>query len=87
MTDITQRSLPELFERLMGLPCLGDTEIFSTSDGLYLSAVSVADILVRRDITNVPNSRGCFWNAVRFLMTGISIQFLTTIFAHMACLK
>ena len=58
MTDIAQRKAPEVFERLVELQCLSMAEIFSTSDGFCLSAVSVADILARRGITNVPNSRG-----------------------------
>ena len=58
MTDITQRKVPEVFGRLVELQCLNIAEIFSTSDGFCLSAVSVADILARRGITNVPNSRG-----------------------------
>ncbi len=66
MTDITQRKLPELFQRLVDLQCLGDTEIFSTSDGFCLSAVAVADILARRGITTVPSSRGALLECCLF---------------------
>ena len=58
MTDRTQRNLPELFERLVELQCLSKTEISGASDGFCVTAVSVADVLARRGITNVPNSQG-----------------------------
>ena len=58
MTDITQRNIPELFERLMELRCLRETEICGTSDRFYVSVVSIADVLARRDITTVPDGRG-----------------------------
>ena len=87
MTNTTQRKVAEVFERLVELQCLSMAEIFSTSDGLCLSAVSVADIW-RGEALRMSQTAGvCFWNAACFLMTGISMQCLTTIFVHMACLK
>ena len=58
MTDAAQGNMPEFFKRLVGLQCLSESEIVSTSDRFSVATVSVADILARRGITNVPGSRG-----------------------------
>lgn len=58
MVDSKRNDLPELFGWLMELGCFGEAEIRATSDGFCAALASVADILARRDITAVPESRG-----------------------------
>ena len=58
MIDRARKSLPSLFERLVALQCLSETEICGTSDGFCAAVVTIADILVRRDITTVPGIQG-----------------------------
>ena len=58
MIDSKQKNLPELFGRLMELGCVGEAEIYTTSDGFCVAAVTIADILAHRDITTVPGSSG-----------------------------
>ena len=58
MIEKTQRSLPEFFERLMKLQCFSGAEVSATSDGFYVAAVAIADILAYRGIATVPCCQG-----------------------------
>ena len=58
MIDSKQKNLPELFVWLMELGCFGEENIYTTSDGFCVAAVTIADILAHRDITTVPGSSG-----------------------------
>ena len=58
MTGRTERKLPEVFETLIKVGYLSETKVYSTSDGFFAVAVSVADILAQRDITTVPDRKG-----------------------------
>ena len=58
MTAGTQRKRPEFFGTLMELGCLSEKKIYSTSDGFFAAAVSVADMLASRGITTVPDRQG-----------------------------
>ena len=58
MTDRKQGELPELFVRLTELGCLEQAGICRTSDGFYAAGESVAELLARRGITEVPDGRG-----------------------------
>ena len=59
MSDRIQTNIPELFEILIGLGCMSETAIHSTSDGFFAVTTSVADILACRGITTVPTCGGC----------------------------
>lgn len=60
--------IPALFRSLMARNLLLEEEIVSTGDGLFLTAISLAQLLERRDITTFPNDRGelrqcrCFYD-------------------------
>ena len=58
MTGSAQRVLPEFFETLIRLGCLNREKIYSTSDGFFAAATSVADILIRQGITTVLDRKG-----------------------------
>ena len=58
MNGGTQRKLPEVFETLIKLGYLSETKIYSTDDGFFAAATSVADILALRGITTVPDRQG-----------------------------
>lgn len=58
MIDRNQKSLPELFGRLMELGCFSEGEIYATSDGLYAVTASIADILAQWGIMTVQGSQG-----------------------------
>ena len=58
MTGGTQKKLPEVVKTLIELGYLLETKIYSTSDGFFAAATSVADILAQRDITTVPDRQG-----------------------------
>ena len=58
MTGTTQRNLPEFFAALVELGCLDETKIYSTADGFFAGAVSVADMLAHRGVTTVPDRQG-----------------------------
>ena len=52
------RNLPEFFERLMELQCFSGAEVSATSDGFYVAAVAIADILAYRGIATIPCCQG-----------------------------
>ena len=58
MIGRVETKLPEFFGTLMELGCLSETKVYSTSDGFFAAATSVADILAHRDITTVPDRQG-----------------------------
>ena len=58
MIDRELKNLPNLFERLVDLRCLNETEVCGTSDGFTAVIATVADILARRGITTVPTRQG-----------------------------
>ena len=58
MTGRVQTNLPELFTTLTELGYLCETKIYSTSDGFFAAATSVADILAQRGIATVPDRKG-----------------------------
>ena len=58
MIDSTQRNLPAIFKELTDLECLNETEIYSTTDGFFAVTATIADILDRCGITNLPGSQG-----------------------------
>ena len=58
MIGSVQTNLPEFFETLMELGYLSETKVYSTSDGFFAAATSVADILAQRGIATVPDRKG-----------------------------
>ena len=58
MTERIQKNLPKFFEMLIDLGYLREEKIYSTTDGFFAAATSVADILACRDITTVPDRKG-----------------------------
>ena len=87
MIDSKQKKLPQLFERLVELGCFSEAEIYATSDGFCAVMATVADILAHRDITALPGSQGDLLDCSLFLMTGISMLYLTEQISHTAYLK
>ena len=58
MIDNTQENLPKIFEDMVELGCLSESETCTTADGFCAAKVTVADILARCGITTVPGSQG-----------------------------
>lgn len=58
MVDTTRKNLPELFGWLTGLGCLREAELCTTGDGFWAVTAPLAELLARRGITTVPDSRG-----------------------------
>ena len=58
MNDRAKWNLPTLFGSLMELGCFSEAEIHRTSDGFWVAAVSIADVLARRGVATVPGRQG-----------------------------
>ena len=58
MTDGMTQTLPDLFVDLAELSCLYETEIVRTCDGFCAASVPVAELLARRGIATVLDSKG-----------------------------
>ena len=58
MIESRQITLPNLFKNLAEFQCLKEAEIYSTDDGFFAAATTLADILERCGITSLPGRDG-----------------------------